>query len=228
MADWEEEFEAMKVDTKAVEIPVAVEESEDIIKTEYKPVIKEEKEHISDYERAWQEKNKERLEKMKAEEKAFSGLDEKTKIQKMLENKILNDVSEFIGDDVSVSSKANTAVQALNTEKDFIDLAVSNVGRVKSANKPQKFMFSYLKNTLDLLAPNMESEKISQLVKELTAHYTKKKKEESALAGKKPKTGPSIVMNKGVDRADRLGGLEDFGGRDEPFEDEEYVEDDFM
>ena len=170
---------------------------------------------------------------MKLEDKAFAGLDDKTKQQKILEKRIIDDASDFIGGEkpaiATRESIKETLTQPLTNEKDFIDLAVLNVGRVKSANKPSKFIYSYLKNTIDLLASSLESEKINTLVKDLNAHYNKKKKEENDKAGKKPKTvTPSINVSKALDRAEKLGAFEDFGaGKEEIFE-EDYIEDDFI
>ncbi len=233
MDEWEEEFEQVQSNTAQTISKTKVEESEDIIKKEFKPVVKETKEALDDYERKWQEKNKDRLEQLKLEDKAFAGLDDKTKQQKIVEKRIIDDASDFIGIDnqkvVVSKDTAKETVQVLTTEKDFIDLAVHNVGRVKSANKPTKFLFSYLKHTIDLLAPSLESEKINSLVKDLNAYCTKKKKEENDKAGKKPKTSvPSINVSKALDRAEKLGAFEDFGAAKEEINDEDYIEDDFI
>jgi hypothetical protein len=232
MDEWEEEFEQVQSNTPQTTAQQKVEESEDIIKKEFKPKVVEIKESPDDYERKWQEKNKDRLEKLKIEDKAFAGLDDKTKQQKMVEKRIIDDAHDFIGDKTSGVSKEATkeVIQVpLTLEKDFIDLAVQNVGRVKAANKPTKFLFSYLKNTLDLLAPSLESEKINQLVKDLNAHYNKKKKEENDKAGKKPKTSaPSINMSKAVDRAEKMGAFEDFGAAKDEYAEDDYIEDDFI
>ena len=233
MDEWEEEFEQVQSNTAQTISKTKVEESEDIIKKEFKPVVKQTKEALDDYERKWQEKNKDRLEQLKLEDKAFAGLDDKTKQQKIVEKRIIDDASDFIGIDnqkvVVSKDTAKETVQVLTTEKDFIDLAVHNVGRVKSANKPSKFLFSYLKHTIDLLAPSLESEKINSLVKDLNAYCTKKKKEENDKAGKKPKTAvPSINVSKALDRAEKLGAFEDFGAAKEEINDEDYIEDDFI
>jgi hypothetical protein len=233
MDEWEEEFEQVQSNTAETISKNTVEESEDIIKKEFKPVAKETKEALDDYERKWQEKNKDRLEKLILEDKAFAGLDDKTKQQKIVEKRIIDDASDFIGIEkpkVLISKDAaKETVQALTTEKDFIDLAVHNVGRVKSANRPTKFLFSYLKHTIDLLVPSLESEKINALVKDLNAYCTKKKKEENDKAGKKPKTSaPAINVSKAVDRAEKLGAFEDFGAKKDEYVEDDYIEDDFI
>jgi len=233
MDEWEEEFEQEQTNTVQATTNEKVEESEDIIKKEFKPVVVEKKEAVDDYERKWQEKNKDRLEKLKLEDKAFAGLDDKTKQQKILEKRIIDDASDFIGADkpaiATRESIKETLTQPLTNEKDFIDLAVLNVGRVKSANKPSKFIYSYLKNTIDLLASSLESEKINTLVKDLNAHYNKKKKEENDKAGKKPKTvTPSINVSKALDRAEKLGAFEDYGAGKQEICEEDYLEDDFI
>lgn len=234
MDEWEEEFEQVQNTTPQITtVKKEVEEYEDIIKKEFKPVVVEPKEAKDDYEKKWQEKNKDRLEKLQLEDKAFSGLDDKTKQQKILEKRIIDDAHDFIGGEKPAEIKKESAKESvqlpLTIEKDFIDLAVHNVGRVKAANKPTKFSFSYLKNTLDLLAPSLESEKINILVKELNAHYNKKKKEENDKAGKKPKTSaPSINASKALDRAEKMGAFEDFGAAKEEYGDDDYIEDDFI
>lgn len=233
MDEWEEEFEQEQTNTVQAKKNEKVEESEDIIKKEFKPVVVEKKEAVDDYERKWQEKNKDRLEKLKLEDKAFAGLDDKTKQQKILEKRIIDDASDFIGGEkpavATRESIKETLTQPLTNEKDFIDLAVLNVGRVKSANKPSKFIYSYLKNTIDLLASSLESEKINTLVKDLNAHYNKKKKEENDKAGKKPKTvTPSINVSKALDRAEKLGAFEDYGAGKQEICEEDYLEDDFI
>jgi hypothetical protein len=234
MDEWEEEFEQVQSNTtQTTTTQKKVEESEDIIKKEFKPKVVEQKEAIDDYERKWQEKNKDRLEKLKLEDKAFAGLDDKTKQQKMVEKRIIDDAHDFIGGDkptgVSKESAKDTVQLPLTTEKDFIDLAVHNVARVKAANKPTKFLFSYLKNTIDLLATSLESEKINTLVKDLNAHYNKKKKEENDKAGKKPKTtAPTILVSKAIDRAEKMGAFEDFGAAQDDYNEDDYIEDDFI
>lgn len=233
MAEWEEEFEEQTVaEVKADKMPVIEQESEDIIKpkVEYKPPSQEPKEDPNDYEKKWQEKNKDLIEKRRMDEKAVEGLEDKDKQKKLIDMRIISDVTDFMGGDKTVKKESIAEkVITLATEKDFIDLAVNNVSKVKAANKPSKFTFTYLKNSLDLLAPTLDGDKIDQLIKDLTVLFNKKRKEESEKNGKKPgaKAKPTVSAGKGLDRAEKMGAFEDFGGPDH-IEDEDYYEDDFI
>ena len=230
MADWEEELENVEatpvVDTK---VTMIVLESEDIIKpkVELKPQITEPKEKMNDYEKKWQEKNKELIDRRKKEELALEGLDEKEKQKRLIDKRIIDDASDFL--EGEKSAKKEETIQPLVNEKDFIDLAVKTVSRIKEANKPSKFSFTYLKNTIDLLAPTLDGDKLDQLIKDLTVQFNKKRKEESEKSGKKPGKGkPSVSAGKGLDRAEKMGAFEDFGVKDDFEGDEDYEEDDFI
>jgi hypothetical protein len=230
MADWEEELENVEatpvVDTKVTKIVL---ESEDIIKpkVELKPQTTEPKEKLNDYEKKWQEKNKELIDRRKKEELALEGLDEKEKQKRLIDKRIIDDASDFL--EGEKPSKKEETIQPLVNEKDFIDLAVKTVSRIKEANKPSKFSFTYLKNTIDLLAPTLDGDKLDQLIKDLTVQFNKKRKEESEKSGKKPGKGkPSVSAGKGLDRAEKMGAFEDFGVKDDFNGDEDYEEDDFI
>jgi hypothetical protein len=230
MADWEEELENVEatpvVDTK---VTMIVLESEDIIKpkVELKPQATEPKEKLNDYEKKWQEKNKELIDRRKKEELALEGLDEKEKQKRLIDKRIIDDASDFL--EGEKTSKKEETIQPLVNEKDFIDLAVKTVSRIKEANKPSKFSFTYLKNTIDLLAPTLDGDKLDQLIKDLTVQFNKKRKEESEKSGKKPGKGkPSVSAGKGLDRAEKMGAFEDFGVKDDFNGDDDYEEDDFI
>ena len=231
--DWEAELEAAekmenekKEDSKK---PVEV-ESEVIIKpkVEYTEKKQEPKEDPNDDERKYLEKEevKARLERQKIEQEAFKDLDEKSREKVIQEKRKLEGAADFLG----VDKKKEEVSIVLTTEKDFIDLAVNSVSRIKAAGKPSKFTFSYLKNNLDLLGPTLEAEKIDQLIKDLTVLFNKKRKEESDKGGKKPgKAKPTINATKGIDKLDKAGLIEDYGGKAEDlYEDNDYLEDDFI
>jgi len=120
-------------------------------------------------------------------------------------------------------------VNPLLNEKDFIDLATFNASNIKSAAKPSKFTFTYLKNTLDLLAPTLEADKIDQLIKSLNVLHNQKRKEESDKGKKTTKGKPAINIGKGT-RLEASGALDAFSGMKEKQEnlDEDFEEDDFM
>lgn len=233
MADWEEELESVET-TPQVEkkITPIVQESEHIIKpkVEFKPQSNEPKENLNDYEKKWQEKNKDLLDRKKREEMALEGLDEKEKQKRMIDKRIIDDASDFL-DAEKTSSKINVdQIAPLITEKDFIDLAVKNVSRIKEANKPSKFTYTYLKNSLDLLAPTLDGDKLDNLIKDLTFLFNKKRKEDSEKSGKKPaaKAKPSVSAGKGLDRAEKMGAFEDFGVKEDFDGEDDYYEDDFI
>lgn len=233
MADWEEELESVET-TPQVEkkITPIVQESEQIIKpkVEFKPQSNEPKENLNDYEKKWQEKNKDLLDRKKREEMALEGLDEKEKQKRMIDKRIIDDASDFLAAE-KTSSKINVDhIAPLITEKDFIDLAVKNVSRIKEANKPSKFTYTYLKNSLDLLAPTLDGDKLDNLIKDLTFLFNKKRKEDSEKSGKKPaaKVKPSVSAGKGLDRAEKMGAFEDFGVKEDFDGEDDYYEDDFI
>ena len=238
MADWEEELENVESTPTINQTTktTTVQESEDIIKpkVEFKPQSSEPKEKLNDYEKKWQEKNKELIDRRKKEEIALEGLDEKEKQKRLMDKRIIDDASDFIGSEVSgANMKTKFAkeevIAPLVTEKDFIDLAVKSVSRIKGANKPSKFTFTYLKQNMDLLGPTLDGDKLDQLIKDLTVMFNKKRKEESDKHGKKPgKAKPTVSAGKGLDRAEKMGAFEDFGVKDDFEADEEYYEDDFI
>jgi hypothetical protein len=228
--DWEKELEDLQEDTVVAQDSQYKGESEEIIKPKFEPKAPTEpKENPNDYEKLWQEKNKERLEALKEESKAFEGLDEKTRAKKMEEKRIMNDVHEFIEGEKAITKKVEKEVVSgpLVTEKDFVDLAVSSVSRINSAKKPSKFTFTYLKHNLDLLAPTLNNEQLYQLLQDLTVLHNKKTKETSNKpSGGKSNKKPMIKDNKGIAQADTLGKIE---SKEEFYEDEnDYNEDDFM
>ena len=223
MSDWEEELEKEeKEEKKEDEKEKEVEESEEIIKkkVDYKPPAKEAKDKV-DYEKKYIEKNKDIIESKKEIEKAVAGIkDEELKVKKTLELQRIKQAEKFLGKDIQESNLP------LSLEKDFIDLAKQNAIKINDAKKPSAFTFSYLKNTLELLAPTLDSDKISDLNKLLTVTFNKKLKEENAGSKSKSKK-PNINAGKAADRSEKRGIIEDLGGRDD-LEEEEYDDDDFM
>jgi len=182
MADWEEEADTIETTTQlSTDKNSKEQESEEIIKpkVEYKPPAQV-KENPDDYEKKWQAKNKDLLDRRAKEEKALEGLDEQTKQKKLIDMRNISDASDFIGGEKGTAKKESDKEAVLGplvTEKDFTDLAVQSVSRIKAANKPSKFTFSYLKTNLDLLVPTLDGEKLDQLIKDLNVHFNKKRKE---------------------------------------------------
>lgn len=115
----------------------------------------------------------------------------------------------------------------LANEKDFVDLAVLSVAKIKDANKLSKFTMSYLKKNIEELTPTIETARIDELIKNLTVLFNKKRKEESEKYGKKPKNKqPSLASGKAMDAATVKGKLDVY--EDDAYSDEDYGQDDFM
>jgi len=234
--DWEN-FEGIPTQEEKKE-EKKIEESEVIIKPKVEPRAPKTEitENVDDYEEKWKRKNQDLLEIKKLEAKAYEGLDEKTVAKKMEEKRVLDEVCDFMGADnkkfigservIKYTPKNFDVNIILNTEKDFVDLAVQNIGRIKDSQKPSKFTFTYLKNTLDLLTPALEADKIDQLIKDLTVMFNKKRKEESVKHGKKPKNKqPTINAGKGVESLSAKSKLD---VKEEENVSDDYENDDFM
>lgn len=205
MDDWENQMtetttlpdtnNTTATDSKKQEV---VTESEDYIKPVYVKKVEDKPKgpDVNDVDYKWNNKNKEKEEKRRADEKALEGLDERTARIKREEKNALDDALEFMGGNRESKKNVNSSITGtaipkdvipLKIEKDFIDLAVSNVSRIKDAKLPTKFSVTYLKQNLDLLGPTLDSEKIDYLIKGLTVMFNQKRKEENEKAGKQKK-----------------------------------------
>lgn len=223
MSDWENEFEEeVQKEKKEEKKGETEEESETIIKkkVEYKPPAKESKKEI-DYEKKYNEKNKDFIESQKEIAKAVAGIkDEEEKVKKTLELTRLKQAEKFLG-----KEQQNNNI-SLSLEKDFIELAQQNAARINDAKRPSQFTFSYLKNSIELLAPSLDSDRINDLIKAITVVFNKKLKEEGTGSKSKSKK-PNINTGKAIDRNDKKGIIQEYGGRDD-YEEEDYEDDDFM
>ena len=153
-------------------------------------------------------------------DKAVAGIkDDELRLKKKLELQNLRRAEKFLGKD------ENTDNLVLNLEKDFITLAQKNASRINEAKKPSAFTFSYLKNSIELLGPQLDSEKLNDLLKCITVIFNKKLKEENADDKKKIKK-PKLNAGKINERNEKRGIMVDFAGGDD--EDEDYDDDDFM
>ena len=189
-------------------------------KVEYKPPAKEAQNEI-DYEKKYNEKNKDLIESQKEIAKAVAGIkDEEEKVKKTLELTRLKQAEKFLG-----KEQQNNNI-SLSLEKDFIELAQQNAARINDAQRPSQFTFSYLKNSIELLAPSLDSDRINDLIKAITVVFNKKLKEEGTGSKSKSKK-PNINTGKAIDRNDKKGIIQEYGGRDD-YEEEEYEDDDFM
>jgi hypothetical protein len=235
MSDWEDEMDRETTETQKTTVDKlkVIQESEDIIKPKVEIKVQKNEPKLDDYEKKWQDKNKDLIERKKKDELALEGLDEKEKQKKIIDKRIIDDASDFL--DLDKGSVKKTSIKKeevdlpLVTEKDFIDLAVRNVSKIKGANKPSKLTHIFLKHSIELLGPTLDGDKLDMLIKDLTVMFNKKRKEESEKAGKKPasKAKPSVSAGKGLDRAEKMGAFEDFGLEDEIQEDD-YDQDDFI
>ena len=163
MSDWEEELEKEEKNEKEEQKEKTgyEDETEEIIKPKKEPSKPQKpKEPIVDYEELYQKKHKDQIENEKEIEKAVEGIKDKDlKLKKKLELQNIKRAEKFLGKEKEEENLP------LNVEKDFIDLAIKNTNKIKDSNKPQVFTFSYLKNTLELLCPTLESYQISDLIK---------------------------------------------------------------
>lgn len=226
MSDWEEELE--KEEAKQ---PEEQKEKKNEIEDESEEIIKPKKEYTApsqtpkekvDYEKKYNEKHKDQIASEKEIDNAVSGIkDDDLRLKKKLELQRIKQAEKFLG------SEQKDSNVSLTVEKDFIQLANKTAARINESKKPSLFTYSYLKNSIELLGPTLDSDKINDLSKVLTVIFNKKLKEESADSKKKSKK-PNINAGKMVQRNERKGLYETYGGNDDYEEEEEYNDDDFM
>ena len=221
MSDWEEELEKEEkgeVEEKKEKTGYE-DESEDIIKPKIEPKKQQQpKEPLVDYEKKYLERHKDDLETQKEIEKATEGINDKDlKLKMKLELENIKRAEKFLG------KEENKGNQFLNVEKDYINLAQKNAAKINSVKKPLQYTFSYLKQTIDSLLPNLQSEQINELIKVINIIFNKKLKDEGF--GKKKDKKPSIVSNKRIDRNDKKGVYDEYVGKNDYDEEEEFEDD---
>jgi hypothetical protein len=227
MSDWEDELDDVEKKEEESKEQVAKgnfdDESEEIIKKKIEPKPappKEAQNKGEDYEKKYQEMHKDQIKADSEIDKAVAGIkDDELRLKKKLELQNLRRAEKFLGKD------ENTDSLVLNLEKDFITLAQKNASRINEAKKPSAFTFSYLKNSIELLGPQLDSERLNDLLKCITVIFNKKLKEENADDKKKTKK-PKLNAGKINERNEKRGIMVDFAGADD--EEEEYDDDDFM
>jgi hypothetical protein len=239
--DWENfEEETTTNENKIEEKKPTEEESEVIIKAKIEPrAPRLESEKIEDYEAKWSKKNADLIEAKKIEELAYEGLDEKTKAKKMEERRVLNEVCDFMGADNQKFKGSERIIKytpknidkniKLVTEKDFLDLARINIGRIKDSGKSSKFVFQYLKNTMDLLSPALDADKLDEIIKTLTVILKKRKKDDLDKKTKKA----SIVNKENLTISAKVSENVELKAKIEKYKEEQnkeenYDDDDFM
>ena len=221
MSDWEEELEKEEkgIVEEKKEKTGYEDESEDIIKPKIEPKKQQlPKEPLVDYEKKYLERHKDDIEIQKEIEKATEGINDKDlKLKMKLELENIKRAEKFLG------KEENKGNQFLNVEKDYINLAQKNAAKINSVKKPLQYTFSYLKQTIDSLLPNLESEQINELIKVINIIFNKKLKDEGF--GKKKDKKPSIVSNKRIERNDRKGLYDEYIGKNDYDEEEEFEDD---
>jgi hypothetical protein len=220
MSDWEKELEEEEENEQVQKKKETgyENESEEIIKKIEPKKQQQPKEPVVDYEKKYLERHKDDIEIQKEIEKATEGINDKDlKLKMKLELENIKRAEKFLGKD---ENKGN---QFLNVEKDYISLAQKNAAKINSVKKPLQYTFSYLKQTIDSLLPNLESEQINELIKVINIIFNKKLKDEGF--GKKKDKKPSIVSNKRIERNDRKGLYDEFIGRNDYDEEEEFEDD---
>lgn len=107
----------------------------------------------------------------------------------------------------------------LKNEKDFKELANNNIEKIKASLDPTLYTFSFLKESIEMLGPSLDSEKLSDLQSKIDVVLKSKKTKGEDL---KKKNAPVVSTQ----RADKVVLQSEYGGNDEKKEEEEYNEDD--
>ena len=237
MDDWEEEADkeeqqekkeekkpndpakpSQKFDDESEEIPVIKEVVQGTVKIKEKPV---------DYEKKYQEKKKDDIAYQKEIEESTKNIkDPELRLKKKLELQNLKQAEKFLGEEKPKNEENIT----LNVEKDYIVLAQKNAAKINEANKLPMFTLSYLKNSIELLGPTLDSDQLNDLIKSTTVIFNKKLKEEG-VGNKKKNAKTQIKAGKMYDRNEKKGLYQAYGGDDDDHheeEDEDIFDDDFM
>ena len=143
-----------------------------------------------DYEKKYNEKNSKIIKDRNEAIEAVKDIkDEQLRIKKRLEIEEEKRIKRTFGvNDVDDD-------KTLEVQKDFVDLAKINVAKIKAAKRPEAYTYSYLYNEIDLLCPDLSSDKINDLKSLITTIFNKKLKEEGGKSNKK-KNKPTIKSGK--------------------------------
>ena len=220
-----EEKNDKKTDSKQKNKDYA-DETEEIIEKKHVsqngPIVPKEE---VDYEKKYNEKNSKVIKDRKDAENEVKDIkDEQLRIQKRLEIEEQKRIKRTFGvNDVDDD-------KTLEVEKDFVDLAKINVAKIKAAKRPEAYTYSYLYNEIDLLCPDLSSDKINDLKSLITTIFNKKLKEEGGKSNKK-KNKPTIKSGKMQNNNEKNGiynQYADDNDGDYIEENEEEDDDDFM
>lgn len=230
MSDWEDELDNEEQKKESENEIKKVEESEEIIQkeTDYKAPVQT-KQNEKDYEKIYGEKKKGTIEITRKVEEAVKNIkDPELRLKKKLELLQMYQANQFLGieneQDKSPGETPKFVYEKteLKVDKDFKELARKIAANINKAKQPSQFTLSFLKNSIEFLAPSLDSVQISDFMKALTIVYNNKSKEESA--GKKAQKKQNTAA--GGDLRKKM--LEDYGGRGEDHHEEEDDDDDFI
>jgi len=211
MADWEDEDvnqEENKEQQNQVNFNDFDDESEVIPEEKKKNVEtinKREKDEIN-YEKKYQERKKKDIAIMKEIEESVKNIqDPELRLKKKLELMELKRVEKFIGTDNDNDQKQDKKdVQEvdldfeLKTEKDYINLAQKSAVKINQANKSNESVYEFLKASIEILLPTLDSDTIEKVKTAMI--FLKNKKEKK---GEKKKKGNEEEKKEVVPKSDR-------------------------
>ena len=211
MADWEDEDvnqEENKEEQNQVNFNDFDDESEVIPEEKKKNVEtinKREKDEIN-YEKKYQERKKKDIAIMKEIEESVKNIqDPELRLKKKLELMELKRVEKFIGTDNDNDQKHDQKdVQEvdldfeLKTEKDYINLAQKSAVKINQANKSNESVYEFLKASIEILLPTLDSDTIEKVKTAMI--FLKNKKEKK---GEKKKKGNEEEKKEVVPKSDR-------------------------
>ena len=211
MADWEDEDvnqEENKEQQNQVNFNDFDDESEIIPEEKKKNVEtinKREKDEIN-YEKKYQERKKKDIAIMKEIEESVKNIqDPELRLKKKLELMELKRVEKFIGTDNDNDQKQDQKdVQEvdldfeLKTEKDYINLAQKSAVKINQANKSNESVYEFLKASIEILLPTLDSDTIEKVKTAMI--FLKNKKEKK---GEKKKKGNEEEKKEVIPKSDR-------------------------
>ena len=211
MADWEDEDvnqEENKEQQNQVNFNDFDDESEVIPEEKKKNVEtinKREKDEIN-YEKKYQERKKKDIAIMKEIEESVKNIqDPELRLKKKLELMELKRVEKSIGTDNDNDQKQDQKdVQEvdldfeLKTEKDYINLAQKSAVKINQANKSNESVYEFLKASIEILLPTLDSDTIEKVKTAMI--FLKNKKEKK---GEKKKKGNEEEKKEVVPKSDR-------------------------
>ena len=209
MADWEDEDvnqEENKEQQNQVNFNDFDDESEVIPEEKKKNVEtinKREKDEIN-YEKKYQERKKKDIAIMKEIEESVKNIqDPELRLKKKLELMELKRVEKFIGTDNDQEKDQKDLEEVdldfeLKTEKDYINLAQKSAVKINQANKSNESVYEFLKASIEILLPTLDSDTIEKVKTAMI--FLKNKKEKK---GEKKKKGNEEEKKEVVPKSDR-------------------------